>query len=381
MGLSAPKRRQLIQTDPNNNNWARNTSTFGQKILRAAGWTPGEFLGAQNSAHAEHHTAASASHIKVVLKEDSLGLGAKRNNGDQCTGLDAFQDLLGRLNGKSEKEIEQVQEKRMAVLRNTYIEQKFGAMRFVPGGWLVGDQETKALEALETLSKEQRADKEDVVSDESGSESSEDESEPKMADLTRVKKRKAEDTEEPKEERKKSKKRKSSDSDDEGETEKESRKRLKKEKKEKKSKKRKGSDESEESAKAEKSKKSKKSKSSKTEAEATTSDDVSDTEAATDRAARKAKKEKRKKERESKSNEDSDTEQKRSKKRRKEKDISVESEDSGKAIIATSTPTPTTSGTSTPLHHRSRARFIAQKRMAFADPKALAQIFMMKPTT
>ncbi|OIW34426.1 hypothetical protein CONLIGDRAFT_4424 [Coniochaeta ligniaria NRRL 30616] len=389
MGLSAPKRRQLIQTDPNNNNWARNTNTFGQKILRAAGWTPGEYLGAKDAAHAAHHTAASASHIKVVLKEDSLGLGARRNNGDQCTGLDAFQDLLGRLNGKSEAEIEVQQEKRMAVQRNIYIEQKFGAMKFVPGGWLVGDQETKALEALEVLSKEQktaRADREDVVSDSSDSDSSESEEEVTEHTATESNKRKADDTAEPRDSQRKTSKKRKSDSDSEVETEKESRKRQKKEKKAKKRKDN-GADEGEDSGKGvkEKTKKSKRSKSRKSETTENTSDDVGGAEATIERAAKKSKKEKQKKDREPKSTDNSDTEQKRSKKkRRKDKGVpattSAEPTESEETENA-STPTPTASGTSTPLHHRSRARFIAQKRMAFADPKALAQIFMMKPAT
>jgi Pin2-interacting protein X1 len=356
-----------VQTDPNNNNWARNTDTFGQKILRAHGWAPGDFLGAKDAAHAVYHTEASSSHIKVSLKEDNLGLGAKRNNGDQCTGLDAFQDLLGRLNGKTDAVIEVEREARMAVKRNLYVERKFGVMKFVQGGWLVGDQETKALEALSAA----KIDKEDGLSG-----TSDLDSEVSEPTTQKSKKRKAEDTDESKDaERKKSKKRRSEDVFG-GETGKD---RQKREKKEKKAKKRglKGDRNAEDGDKPVKEKK--KHKESKSGEDETNGYDDS-----TDPAAKKSKKEKRKKKEDggSKSADDTDPEQKRSKKkRRKEKDISATasaeattSEETAIVASATSTPTPVGSGTSTPSHHTSRRRFIAQKRAAFSDPKALAQV-------
>ena len=75
--------------------------------MTAQGWTPGSLLGNGNTSYGEHLTAASAGHIRVILKDDNLGLGAKPKSQrqDEPTGLDAFQDLLGRLNGKSEGEI------------------------------------------------------------------------------------------------------------------------------------------------------------------------------------------------------------------------------------------------------------------------------------
>lgn len=107
------------------------------------GWQPGEYLGAKNAPHAEFHTAANASHIRVFLKDDNLGLGAKLGSGvgpGECTGLDAFQNLLGRLNGKDEAEIEQEQKTRDDAKMALYTERKWGSIRFVKGGLLVGDK-------------------------------------------------------------------------------------------------------------------------------------------------------------------------------------------------------------------------------------------------
>ncbi|KNG84077.1 protein pxr1, partial [Aspergillus nomiae NRRL 13137] len=94
MGLAAPRKRTKISHDPNNTNWSRSTSGYGHKIMSSQGWTPGSFLGARNAAHADMFTAASASHIRVVVKDDTLGLGArsKRDPLNEPTGLDAFKD-------------------------------------------------------------------------------------------------------------------------------------------------------------------------------------------------------------------------------------------------------------------------------------------------
>ena len=136
-------RRAKFSHDPNNTNWTRSESKYGQRILQAQGWKPGDYLGAQDANRAKYHTAANSSHIKVFLREENLGLGARLGaaGGEwQTTGLDGFQDLLGRLNGKSGAEIEASQKSRADVQRKIYAEQRFGGLRFVSGGLLVGDQ-------------------------------------------------------------------------------------------------------------------------------------------------------------------------------------------------------------------------------------------------
>lgn len=111
--------------------------------MTSQGWQPGDYLGAKNAAHAEFHTAANASHIRVAIKDDNLGLGAKIGSGvghGECTGLDAFTNLLGRLNGKDEEELEREQKSREDLKRAIYTERKWGSIRFVPGGFLIGDK-------------------------------------------------------------------------------------------------------------------------------------------------------------------------------------------------------------------------------------------------
>lgn len=100
-------------------------------------------MGTKDAPHAKLHTEANASHIRVALKDDNLGLGAKRGSGQtegQCTGLDAFQGLLGRLNGRSEGDLEKEQKSRDALKRAVYPENRWGSVRFVSGGLLVGDK-------------------------------------------------------------------------------------------------------------------------------------------------------------------------------------------------------------------------------------------------
>ena len=147
-------RRKKISHDPNNTHWASSTTNYGHRILTSQGWTPGTYLGAHNASQAGSYSAASLSRIRVTLKEDTLGLGAKIQAGavqGEHAGLDAFQSLLGRLNGRSEAENIRAQSVRHNVRRVTYVEQRWGAMRFVKGGLLVG---TKSDEETEDVSQE-----------------------------------------------------------------------------------------------------------------------------------------------------------------------------------------------------------------------------------
>lgn len=149
-------RRAKLSHDPNNTAWSRSSTKYGQRILESQGWTPGDFLGAKNAPHAAHHTAANASHIRIALKDDKLGLGAKLGRfqeDGQTTGLDVFQDILGRLNGKSESQLEMEQKSRSQVKRSMFVEQRWGSLRFVDGGFLVGDElqeSPKKEDSLET---------------------------------------------------------------------------------------------------------------------------------------------------------------------------------------------------------------------------------------
>ena len=134
-------RRSKIGADPNNTKWAKSTDRFGHKILTAQGWKPGDTLGAENASHSSHYTSASSSHIRVLLRDDNLGLGAK--NGKQEAdkfGLDMFQGLLGRLNGKSQEELDKEAGYRRDLALKEMVVKRFGGTTFVSGGYLVGDK-------------------------------------------------------------------------------------------------------------------------------------------------------------------------------------------------------------------------------------------------
>jgi len=136
-------RRTKLSHDPNNIGWSRSTTKYGQKILESQGWQPGEFLGAKDANHVAHHTAANASHMRITLKDDNLGLGAKHGANQEegrATGLDTFQDILGRLNGKSTTELGKMQKSRSDARRSAFVDQWWGRLRFVSGGLLVGDR-------------------------------------------------------------------------------------------------------------------------------------------------------------------------------------------------------------------------------------------------
>lgn len=137
------KRRLKLSHDPNNTTWSRSATKYGQRILQSHGWTPGKLLGASGAAYSDLRSAASGSHIRIALKDDNLGLGAKHDaarTSCETIGLDVFQDLLGRLNGRSVADITKDRIQRSTLRSSAYVEQRWGDLRFVSGGLLVGDK-------------------------------------------------------------------------------------------------------------------------------------------------------------------------------------------------------------------------------------------------
>ncbi|KAK5658844.1 hypothetical protein OQA88_1656 [Cercophora sp. LCS_1] len=348
MGLAAAKNKRKLGNDPNNTKWSRNTDTFGQRMLRAQGWEPGQYLGAKDAAHAEWHTEASSSHIRVVLKDDNLGLGAKRNNGDECTGLDAFQHLLGRLNGKSEEVLETEKKAREDLKLNLYVERKLGTIRFVSGGWLVGDQlQEKPVEKTEPSSN----------SETEATASPAEEVEESKSASKRSKKRKAEESQEDdskkrsKKDKKKHKAEAEADTDSVLSTSKDEKKKSKKRK-------------------AEIAKEDTESASPETAPEDNESPVPESKETKEERKERRAREKLEKKERKAK------------RKSEKGKEGSTSTDERETEPPASVSSTPSGSGYSTPVmgsaRYLARQRFIAQKKMAFTDSAALNQIFMIK---
>ena len=256
----------------------------------------------------------------MTLKDDMKGLGYNRAKEDEVTGLDVFSDLLSRLNGKSEASVESDQQARLVVKTNRYVEAKWGPMRFVRGGLLVGDEEREVTGSEESTDSTQEAESSETTSRKS-------------------KKRRAADLE---------------DSDGESNAEREEKRRRKDEKRAKKLLR----------------------LAAETEESNASPDEVSP-------AKKKSKKDKSK----SKSNSDADdkTESKKSKKDKKDKKKRRKEEEAETAVASvptsaagtgTSTPTGTGTGTSTPRGSRNfvRSRFIAQKKQAVLDTKALNQV-------
>lgn len=96
---------------------------------------------------------AAPAQIKVVLKDDNRGLGAKSGgnyNNDLCTGLDAFQGILGRLNGKGDEQVKRQQIPNVDLNRPIRDNSRWDAVHFVSGGFLVGDRQGVPVEKSAT---------------------------------------------------------------------------------------------------------------------------------------------------------------------------------------------------------------------------------------
>ncbi|QLL30218.1 hypothetical protein HG536_0A00350 [Torulaspora globosa] len=165
MGLAATRTKQRFGLDPRNTAWSNDTSRFGHTMLEKFGWKPGMGLG---MVPAESHK----SHIKVTIKDDTVGLGAKIkrkerkdefDNGE-CAGLDVFQRILGRLNGKEKAVTDELEKQRIDKVLNG----KWG-VHFIKGEVLAStwDPETKK---LKSYSNEKSTVSEESASDSDGSE-------------------------------------------------------------------------------------------------------------------------------------------------------------------------------------------------------------------
>lgn len=120
--------------------------------MQQQGWKQGQSLGARGADSPTAMTTVddaarlAAARVGVLFKDDTLGLGAQLKSKDvahQRTGLDAFQGLLGRLNGKSEEEVKEAERKNEDRNLAMYAAGKWGGMVFVSGGVLVQGDEYK----------------------------------------------------------------------------------------------------------------------------------------------------------------------------------------------------------------------------------------------
>ncbi|KAF4581203.1 PinX1- protein [Ophiocordyceps camponoti-floridani] len=354
MGLLAESKsgRRKLSRDPNNTRWTRDESSFGQKMLRAQGWQPGQLLGAQNGSTSELHGAANASFIRVSLKDDLKGLGYNKALEDKVTGLDVFCDVLSRLNGKSEEDIEKKRQARLAMETDLYVQRRWGTVRFVRGGLLVGDVPVE-----ETGSRsEEKIEADGLQGDKS-------EGNDIKAELTRK--------------TRKSKKRKLADVDAENvEMTKEEKRRRKEEKRARKV--------------PSKPEQDSPNSGNKDAVEPDLNMEQAEDDAAADKPRMKSKsKEKARRQSAEETEKDkskSDKKERRDKKKKKKRRGEAEGEANGEskaeatATATTTTTTTTTTAAAAANGHRNfvRARFIAAKRQAMLDTQALKQIFMVQ---
>ena len=116
--------------------------------MTSQGWSEGQALGARTpstgtstpTTASDDATRLAMSKVGTLFKDDTLGLGAKLKSKDlegQRTGLDAFQNVLGRLNSKTEEELEKHEKKEVERKLEGYARGRWGGMMFVPGGVLV----------------------------------------------------------------------------------------------------------------------------------------------------------------------------------------------------------------------------------------------------
>lgn len=122
-------------------------------MMTKQGWKEGQSLGNRDSAHLGLNDVdrLAAARVGILFKDDNLGLGAKKKSKDiegQRTGLDAFQGLLGRLNGKSDAELQEAEKKVEDRKLEMYAKGRWGGLVFVKGGILVGSiKEREQVEA------------------------------------------------------------------------------------------------------------------------------------------------------------------------------------------------------------------------------------------
>lgn len=291
-----------------------------------------------------------------MLKDDNLGLGARRNQGDECTGLDAFQDLLGRLNGKTEQALEVERRHRSDIKLSLYVERKYGAVRFVKGGLLSGSDRPEE----EAGDRKMSGEREGAPAVPTPSETTVEEGRERTKREKGSKKRKAGDDE-------------NDALADSGAQRKEKRKRRK----EKKSKSSAGDDpestnSSEETDARERLEETKSKKGGKKPRGLESGEKNGEEQSGSERLSKKEKKKKRRKSPGAPSEVDGPA-----------------PDASGEVVSPASTPTgvstPAGSGSSTPIsissRHFARKRFIAQKRMAVMDPHALNQVSFLDMET
>ncbi|EPX72824.1 ribosome biogenesis protein [Schizosaccharomyces octosporus yFS286] len=241
MGLAGNKVKQQIGADPRNSRWAKNKDRKGFKLLASYGWQDGNGLGQQQ--HGRVHN------IKVALKDDTLGIGAKPSNDTEWSGLGEFNAIFGRLNGdenaygmsaekaKHRKQLDQRKDAESKNLRSLEL-----ARRFVLGGTFTSEfsdwmkkaaedenriaEDSSDNENADSSEKETKKKKKEKKSKHSSSSSSK-----KKEEKTKRSKKDKKDSKEKKKEKKESSKKKSLSTSDKKDKKEKEEKKLKRKRK------------------------------------------------------------------------------------------------------------------------------------------------------
>jgi Pin2-interacting protein X1 len=270
-----------------------------------------------------------------MLREDNLGLGAQIGRGSAETfGLSMFSGLLGRLNGKSDVELEAQQKARRDAEVRIQHEQRYGHMNFISGGFLVGDKmEAKAEMKPSGTALIQSAKRKRSNDTESGT-----------IGHSREKKRKGTTARESTQPMSTIAEPLSATEDSDLDAEEDEENTLDK-------------------APKTQDEKAHRKKPSKSEQESDSTDNKA--QKARDKAERRARKEKRRKRKEER------RERKAMKEKKKAEKSATQTSEPPAAIVASAV-------VSNGSRHATRQRYIQQKRMASMDPKALKEIFMLQ---
>lgn len=106
--------------------------------MQSHGWIPGSILGA---ASTNSNTDADFSYMRIKRREGNSGLGSSHQSQyEESHCLDAFQEILGRLNGRPEAKCAAVTTQSRDLKTANYVESRWRVLKFVSGGLLSKDK-------------------------------------------------------------------------------------------------------------------------------------------------------------------------------------------------------------------------------------------------
>ena len=110
--------------------------------MESQGWIPGSGLGARKASFLKQNPGSIESSVGITLKDDKHGLGVVSNRGDgQPTGLSVFNQILGRLNGNTNVDLDHGKNQYENFPKSNSLEERLHSPRFISGGFLTHDKD------------------------------------------------------------------------------------------------------------------------------------------------------------------------------------------------------------------------------------------------